>query len=458
MTVIPTLPDSNTIRVYPNVNCLTDSESETEMEPTSVPDDPRQSTADRLVQNQDYMDEQIKQSNWILGPQSLKTAHGKNVVLIRKPTASNMSFQLLNPYIYRNIQNIGTLDQLAAMLNAPSNWNERYHQVIANGVVLGLMQHLCSLPRETFESRIQAQFTGIVSTIASYLELLLLAKSETRIIVGGILARHEYDLRSRTDPNFITMHGDHVIASEIKTLKSFPSDGLWYHDARGIQVLSTLYAFNCPVFLMNQKHWKLFIENDARNAIYTYPYNVGEDTAHVRSTLMDNMGRDFLKAIVICLLSNRSKAALPSKDPATLQTPSQRPVVKSTHFTPSGPRRTSSRLKKARLFKEETQEEEDGDLGQGESERNEGVQGESERNEGVQGELERKEQVQVKLLGKEQEEKPKRLPTFISGYDQDQPIYSIVRVVPQDRVAQIEDEIATQENPLPRQDSESTLY
>jgi hypothetical protein len=39
----------------------------------------------------------------------------------------------------------------------------------------------------------------------------------------------------------------------------------------------------------------------------------------------------------------------------------------------------------------------------------------------------------------------KKIPSFVSGYVEGQPIYTLVRVVPQDIVAGIEDEISIQE-------------
>ncbi|KAJ3270296.1 hypothetical protein HDV01_000411, partial [Terramyces sp. JEL0728] len=52
--------------------------------------------------------------------------------------------------------------------------------------------------------------------------------------------------------------------------------------------------------------FKVFVENAERNAIYTYPYNDDISlSGHVRSTLVQPMGRNLIKAIVICLLSER---------------------------------------------------------------------------------------------------------------------------------------------------------
>jgi hypothetical protein len=53
----------------------------------------------------------------------------------------------------------------------------------------------------------------------------------------------------------------------------------------------------------------------------------------------------------------------------------------------------------------------------------------------------------------------KKIPSFVSGYDQGQQIYTIVRVVPKEIVAGIEDEIAIQEKKeYQMQTSEMTLF
>lgn len=90
-------------------------------------DEDEHSISTRLEQNQLYMDQQItlpsgENSARILEPQTWKTAEGLDVVLIRKPTASNLSHRILNPFIYRNIQSAGTLNDLAATREASSHY------------------------------------------------------------------------------------------------------------------------------------------------------------------------------------------------------------------------------------------------------------------------------------------------------------------------------------------------
>ncbi len=51
--------------------------------------------------------------------------------------------------------------------------------------------------QDAAESDIQSRFIDIVQTIADRLGVDLDTSSETKIIVGGILARYQYDLRSK---------------------------------------------------------------------------------------------------------------------------------------------------------------------------------------------------------------------------------------------------------------------
>ena len=52
----------------------------------------------------------------------------------------------------------------------------------------------------------------------------------------------------------------------------------------------------------------------------------------------------------------------------------------------------------------------------------------------------------------------KKIPSFVSGYVEGQPIYSMIRVVPQDTVTEIENEIAEKEKKeYQKQTSELTL-
>ena len=409
--IIPQIPDtSNKIRTYSNDYPDT-SDTESEEEPRFEADrenEAQQTTDERLAQNKDYMETQI--AGWKVESQIWEN---QEFQLIVKPTASKLSHRLLNPFIYRNIKNVGTLNQLSILLDAPEDWETHYNQVRGNYVVNNQLEEFRNLADDTYEPRIQSMLNTIVSLIGGLLGVVVYARSEKKIIVGGILAKHEYDVRSRTDPYFKRADGVNLIASEVKTNNTFASDAMWYHDCRGIQVLTALYSFNCPTFLLNQKQWKLFVENEARNAIFTYPYNEGY-TSHVNSSLVNPMGSEFIKAIVICLLSKRlSTAVEDSKNKAaqssTATVTPQKKIIKPKFFdTPNNkPQPKRSRASNS----------------------------------------------------KSKENSGKKAPCFISGYSDGQPIYSIVRVVPDTVVAEIEMEIVKQEQiELLKQKSDSTLY
>ena len=410
--------ETRPVRIYATDYADSDNESEREAQSEVDSENEEQySISTRLQQNQQYMDNQItppsgQRSNWVLEPQSWTTSDGIKVVLVRKPTASNLSHRLLNPFTYRNIQNVGTLDALATLLETPANWEESYNQIVQNRLILGKFTRFTRLPENTLEADIQFQFTGLVEVIAISLGLTLDCSSETKIIVGGILARYEYDIRSKCDPHFLNENGQHLIASEVKTMRTFGRGEMWYHHSRGIQVLSALYAFNCPTFLFTQGQWKLFVENQERNAILTFPYDDHPlHSPHVNSSLVQQMGTTFLKAIVVCLLSKRHFFVETRKEESigessqVTETP-QKVITKRKFFdSDEKPSRQSAKFQKS----------------------------------------------SGSVSGKKQ-------PSFVSGYIDGRPVYSVVRVLPQEVVLRIEDEIVLQEKAeITQQSSETTL-
>jgi hypothetical protein len=142
------------------------------------------------------------------------------------------------------------------------------------------------------------------------------------------------------------------------------------------------------------------VENTERNSISTFPYDaVADHTPHVNSSLVQPMGTTFLKAIVICLLSNREsqmfgiKAALIEEYSRVSETPEKTTIKRKYFNTEEKPQRQSERKKG--------------------------------RSEGL--------------------DSAKKAPSFISGYVDGKPIYSSVRVVEEDIVTSIESEISMKE-------------
>ena len=99
---------------------------------------PFTSIATRLEQNRAFLDNAVQLPGWVLEDmQTPIPGSNSTVVLIRKPTASNMSHRALNPYIYRNIRSGGAdLDSLARQLDAPEDWEQRYNNQITTNQIL----------------------------------------------------------------------------------------------------------------------------------------------------------------------------------------------------------------------------------------------------------------------------------------------------------------------------------
>jgi hypothetical protein len=384
------------IRTQPQYS---ESEVESEVESgvellESEQDEDNQSIAERLSQNMEYLEEQLP--SWTLRPMA------DGITLVQKPI--QVLHRALHPAVYRNVKSPITLDQLAQLLGSGENWLDLYNDNIdGNSVIMNTLNMFQSLPDETPESEIQAIFMMIVTLIGGRLGLTLYAANGRKTIVGGFLAKHELDVRSATDPCFLK-NGRYVLATEIKTAKTFTDGTYWYYTSRGVQVLSALYAFNCPTFLLNQKVWKLFVENQERTKVMTFP--VGNDPQGndlSRASKVYGIGTTLLKAITICLLSKRS---------GTLMTMAQSVPVPTPRFKDTRVVHSEKKPKRARQDP-----------------------------------------------GSEFPFTPPPPPAFKSGYENGQAVYTYIRVMPQDQVDMLGEEIQAEEKiqMASRQESASTL-
>jgi hypothetical protein len=380
------------IRVYPDDYAGTDTESD--VEPTlewEHDEEEEVAVADRLAQNQQFMDNVLP--TWVLLPQTWLSGSGTNVLLVRRPTASNMVHHLLHPGVYKGIQSIPTLDAFANLVGAPRDWEEKYNMALASrGTLLRNLNHFARLRDNARESNIQSVLIGLVTLLADALGTFVAQDTERMVIVGGILAHSEYDVRSRTDAYFQNEVGIPLLATEVKTNRTFPEREMWYHGSRGVEVLSAMYAYHCPTMIVTQKQFKVFVENAERNAIFTYPYDTNQEhTNHVNASLLQPVGTTMLNVIAICMLSQpRSLVVHPFGAGGDLQTPPQK-VIKKKHWETLGkPLRMSPRLA---------------------------------------------------AMGTKATSAPRRTPKFISGYLEGKPVYTEVRVVSDESVQTIESRI-----------------
>jgi hypothetical protein len=257
--------------------------------------------------NQRYLQPVMQTPKWKV--QSYPLQNGEQVQVIISPKASHMNYKLLHPSFYCDVNNLGDLNDLAALVNAPTDWEQTYDRLIAtNESVIGNFNLLQGLPDFALEANVSAQFAQLVASMAQLLHVLLSPLAQTPITVGGLLLDKSLFLRSDTDVHF-SKNGSNVIATELKAANAFPA--VWYRGSCGIQALAAMYAHRCATFVASQKQWKLIVQNRNRDGILTYPFEAAAAT-RAGSTGMKALGPTFLKAICICILSAPDGAAVGS--------------------------------------------------------------------------------------------------------------------------------------------------
>ena len=225
------------------------------------------------------------------------TSDGNEVLLVENPTASHINHKLLHPSLYRNVKNLGSLDDFARLIGAPDSWSEIFEiRVKGNRKVMAYFNAFRNLPDDAPEVTIKAKLTCLTLTLSFHLGFPVNEERETQIIVGGLLARDEFDIRGQADPYYSNFDGDYAFATEVKTHESFGEGHAWYHKSRAAQIFCALFAFNCPIFLLTHRQWKLFVENPYRTSVLTFPYNSKPSySPQLASTLVQPMGSTFLK-------------------------------------------------------------------------------------------------------------------------------------------------------------------
>ena len=359
------------------------------------PDDGNETTQLRYHQNLTYMELAISTTfSFQLKETGRQMADGRPVVLIVKPTASKLNHELLNPYHYRGIDNLGDLENLAELLDSSSNWREMCESIRSNSIVQEALQDFRSISRHDSEVTVEFHFMTLVTIIRSQIGVSCFANSQRKVIVGGFMAKDEFDYRSQTDTLFYnSLNMLNLLATEVKRDAGFGDGDMWYHDERSCQLFAAMYAFNCPTLMITPTRWKLIVENKARDQVLTLPFHSDPNEAlHVNASAIGGVGRVLVDVIVICLLSKRRRP--PNAQLARI-------VTESAVVTP-----TASRTK-------ETQKD-----------------------------TSRRPSKRVKALRGD----PRPLnPRFLAGvHDDGSPIYKEVRILPEEQVLELEQEINNQ--------------
>ena len=270
--------------------------------------------------------ETISRDNWEL--------QGDAIMSVESPKASKINHQVLYPPFYAFMQPISDLDHLAELIGAPSEWHSIYLAALADrdARISAHFHQLIALEDHEYESTIQSKFSDLCHAIARALKADISTNYNTADSIGGILADARYDITSEADLCVSNGNGEYVLTSEIKTNNAFGVRFCWFKRCRGAQVACTLYSKNCPCFLFTPKHWKVFIENQQRDAVLTYPFDDDEhETLFDKSTLMRAMGAGFLQALVICFLAKLTF----SDDLPLYDQPSSSPMSSKSRYSAS---------------------------------------------------------------------------------------------------------------------------
>ena len=227
---------------------------------------------------------------------------GKSCKLVKQPKASGINFKTLFPPLYRKVKCINNMDELSLVLGVQFDWRVCYERAMRNALVQNNWSTFRSLQLTSGESEIEACFGNLVLAIAASLNLVLAFRMRHLDRVGGLLADEEYDIESECDIFFINEVGSCVLSSEVKTATTFTYGSYWFRKSRGSQTLTSLFSKHAPVFLLTQLQWKVFVENENRDAILSYPAAlIGSE--YQRSLQMKGMGPEIIQAIIIVLLA-----------------------------------------------------------------------------------------------------------------------------------------------------------
>ena len=227
-------------------------------------------------------------------------------------TLSKLDSRFIHPVPIHQMKTVKSLDDLAVSLEAPENWEEIFNNVFSRSVLLRkIFYSFVNLPENTREREIEDIFITLVVCLCTLLDSNIKVRQKEPIAIGGLLAHKKFDIMGEADPIFVTPSGSVAFGTEIKTFETFHHDDPWYQESRAAQTLTLVYALRCPVFLFTQRAWKMFLENDERDAILTFPvgtenYSNRTPDAIAAAHLHQKAPVDesFLKAIAICILAS----------------------------------------------------------------------------------------------------------------------------------------------------------
>ena len=245
---------------------------------------------------------------------SVPPEEGKQYYELISVTGSSMNHLWLHPGVYRTTKAFRDFDHLKLLMG----FTDENAELISNGLSAAhcnetVTRHLfrfSTLRVNEPENLVESCFITLVSAIDNAINSKCVVGSKVRYSVGGLLVDPCVAFRGISDIVYLNKHGDFSLATEIKTLQSWPEGAIhkWYYGSKSSQAYGALFSTHSPTFLLNQNEAKFFLIDPLRNGIYTYPE--GDAPLGAGSTV-------FVDLICLCLLSADLKNATSDSLPTT---------------------------------------------------------------------------------------------------------------------------------------------
>ena len=224
---------------------------------------------------------------------------------ITKPSASKVPHAALHPVLIRGIKDdITGLEGFAKTIRGNVAFEDDFRTVRQNRRFQICMERIKSLPVYASKRVVQSSIMQLIERVAEALDIRIFFDVHEAMAVGGILANEKYDIHGYAGICVYSGDGYCLLVIEVKRREAIHNQR-WYRGYRASQIMTALYHFNVPSFLVSQSQFKVFYENSDRDAIYTFPTARGTelqaDSAFRNSLLNGEMSDDFIKALIICL-------------------------------------------------------------------------------------------------------------------------------------------------------------
>jgi hypothetical protein len=174
-----------------------------------------------------------------------------------KPSASKIRHVFMHPGLYRELEPIASVQELAEILldngahtscrrkNAAStsnSWKRAVEKVKRNEHVQWALQDLRESGIDAKEGIVEGHFSALVNAMKRQLDVRIKTREGLKYGVGGILAAQNLAIHGMTDNTFEDVNGSILLVTVANCTMSFPSQALWYRQSRGVQTIGAVMS------------------------------------------------------------------------------------------------------------------------------------------------------------------------------------------------------------------------